>query len=287
MNSSINSYDQVMDDDDDYDEEAKMPDSSQLLDRALALLTGLCYLCRIQADVAHIQDFLSHHPEAILLEGTESDANESAMSVLMQQQETCQCLPHMSCCLNRVAIQQLLKQGVPFVPSGTIRMYEMEDWYEYEGELVAYEKEIRLLRQQEFTIRQYALEAAVQINKYQDELKLAELYCVHKVKFSLFSCGKPNDELFARRSVLEYQISSAQVELQSLERLHESVLDKIAKIRQLQYGLLKHALPCAVRHACDAREAGPDLVFSSDWMIADRITVRNVEPVVSTEEYSI
>ena len=274
--------------DDDHDEESKMPDSSELLDRALALHTALCYLCRIQADVAHIQDFLSQHPEAVLLEGTESDAKESAMSILVQQEQACQCLPHTPCCLNRVAIQQMLKQGVPFVPSGTIRMYEMDDWYEYEGELVAYEKEIRSLRQQEFTIQQYALEASIQINKYQEELKMADQYCVHKVKFSLFSCGKPNDELFARRSVLEYQISSAQVELQSLERLNESVLVKIANIRQLQYGLMNHALPCAVRHACDVRDFGPDLVFSSDWTISDRITVQNGDELAaSTEEYSI
>jgi hypothetical protein len=140
-----------------------------------------------------------------------------------------------------------------------------------------------LLRQQEFNIRQFALDASVQVHKYQDELLLAEQYYSLKPKFSLFSCGMPHNQVFARRSVLEYQVNSAQVELTSLERLHQSVVTKIKTARRLQYGILERSLPCTIQHFCETRAKG-----SAGEGVSDVSFRRNRRgSAVCTEEFSI
>jgi hypothetical protein len=53
---------------------------------------------------------------------------------------------------------------------------------------------------------------------------------------------------------LEYQIGSAQVELQSLERLYDATVLKIKRARESQYELLQHVWPYAVRQSCPAPE---------------------------------
>jgi hypothetical protein len=266
------------------EEESKMPESSDLLDRIQALHTTLCYLCRINADISHVQDFVFHHPEALLLEGTHNDPTENAAFILSEHERSCQCLPRSSCRSNRAAVQRLLHKGFTFAQSKSLDAYQEQDWWSlHQDKLMEYEKDIRLLRQQEFNIRQFALDASVQVHKYQDELLLAEQYYSLKPKFSLFSCGMPHNQVFARRSVLEYQVNSAQVELTSLERLHQSVVTKIKTARRLQYGILERSLPCTIQHFCETRAKG-----SAGEGVSDVSFRRNRRgSAVCTEEFSI
>ncbi|GKZ01506.1 hypothetical protein MPSEU_001101200 [Mayamaea pseudoterrestris] len=266
------------------DDETKMPDASNLLDRAQALHTALGYLCSINADIVHVEDFLFRHSEALLLEGTGDDSDENVASILTKQESNCQCSTRSACRRNRRAIQRLLHEGFSYMQSQNMNVHLNDDWSKYEDKLIEYEKDIHQLRQQEFTIRQFALEAAVHIQKFQEELKLAEQYYLYKPKFSIFACGKHHDEILARRSVLDYQIDSAHVELTSLERLHEAATTKIKRTRRLQYGILKQALPCSVQHTC--KKAPPEPNMDDCWSFRP-VSSDDEAPSVGPEEFSI
>lgn len=247
-------------------DDALVWDSTRLLDRAQALHTTLAYYCRSRVDVAIVQTFVRRHPEALWLEGTGSSTEESAAYILMQQERACSCPATAMCRQNRSAVRRLLRMTNSLVEANARAMelpspteYEDDRWKDVEDRMVQLEQEIRQLRQQEASIRQFALEAVVQIQHCHDELGFLEQYALRQpVKLSMLSCAKQlrQEHHMARCSVLEHQLDSARVELASLERLQERVVMRIKTTRQLQFGLLREALPSHRHFSCEAEGAG-------------------------------
>lgn len=236
--------------DDDIEDDEEEEDPANQLDRAQALHTALCFLCSVNADVSEVEQFLLQHPDALLLEGTGNIPEESAIFILHEQLNLCQCSPLTKCRQNRHTVEELLRQGFSYFQTRGMQVIPQAEWEKHEQRMILFEKDIRLLRRHEFVVKQYALNGSVRMQKLRDELKYTDKYNLYKYKLSLLQCSRKHDELSARRSFLQHQLEIAAIEMKSLKHEHQVVMSKIRSIRRLQFGLLKSALPCPRRHVC-------------------------------------
>lgn len=220
-------------------EDSKYDDS---LDELAALNTALCFLCSINAAAGEVEDFLICHPEALLLEGT---GEESARAILEQQIRRCECFTP-TCNQNRFEIRRVMDRGFEYYQPFSMRPRSRRPVVG--EELLSIEQEIRELREQEASMRSRLLETVVEVQSYEDQL--GDVSKMDRSPISLLTACTRNSDLFARRTVLEYQVSTAQMNLQAIEREHEEVMRRIRYGRRMQFQLLKRAFEGCQRHVC-------------------------------------
>jgi len=236
------------------------------LDSLQALNTTLCFLSSINADVAEVVErFVILHPESLLLEGAGILPEESAKYILQDRMRHCRCTIE-ACNQNRSAILRLLSRGFEHYhqvhleqqdsPQAQLQNWVTTLWGKYGEDLITLEREIRELRVQEMSLRGRFLETACEVRHYQGELERVQSSFstgAHKLTaLSLLACHlqKNKTDLFARKSVLEYQVGVAQVNLTSVEREHREALHKIRNARRVQFSLLTTAFEGCQRHVC-------------------------------------
>lgn len=226
--------------------------AEESLDELQSLNTALCFLCSINAVSTEIETFLTAHPEALLLEGTGNLPEESASFIVTEQINRCECFNE-ACNQNRLKVLTVLNRGFEFYQSKNLRerASDTEDWLFYAEQLVTVERDIRTLRLEEMATRQRLLESAVEVRAIQDELDQIYKY-EHKSALSMLACRTRNksNDMFARRSVLEYQVNVASQNLQSVEREHKVLLKEIRHGRRMQFAMLKNAFEGCQRHVC-------------------------------------
>jgi hypothetical protein len=221
---------------------------NESLDELQALNTALCFLCSINADSTQVERFLTAHPDALLLEGTGNLPEESARFIVSEQMNRCECF-NGYCNQNRLEVLRVLDWGFEHYQSKSFEQAcDSKAWEQYACQLLTVERDIRQLRTEESSTRHRLLETAVQVRSYQDELEQVNKYD-SKSAMSLLACTRKSD-LFARQSVLEYQIGVASVNMSSVEREHKVILREIRHGRQLQFGSLKKVFDGCQRHVC-------------------------------------
>jgi hypothetical protein len=232
------------------DSTMKCKTSDDALDELQALNTALCFLCSINADAKEVETFLTEHPDALLLEGVGNLPEESAHFIVSEQMNRCECFK-VSCDKNRDQVLSVLNRGFEYYQSKSFRHQRpnRKVWEVYAEKLLIVERDIRELRLEEVSTRHRLLEAAVELQSIQDELEQVHRYDSSKSALSMLACTRKND-LFERKSVLEYQIGIASLKLSSVEREHKVLLREIRHGRRLQFAMLKTAFDGCKRHVC-------------------------------------
>lgn len=219
--------------------------AEESLDELQTLNTGLCFLCSINADATEVASFLRAHPQALLLEGAAHLQEESARAIVHEQMRRCECFSP-ACHQNRLKVLQHLDRGFLYYQSRQ-RTRQQNAWGMYADKLIGLEHDIRKLRMEELLMRNRLVETAVEVRGFRDEL---DQYAKYQTSgLALLACTR-NHELVQRKSVLEYQVGVASLNLSSVEREHKTLLKEIRERRKTQFVLLKTAFDGVRRHVC-------------------------------------
>jgi hypothetical protein len=224
--------------------------SDESLDELQALNTALCFLCSINADAKEVETFLTEHPDALLLEGVGNLPDESAHFIVSEQMNRCECF-NVSCNQNRMQVLTILGRGFEYYQSKSFRLRRPArlSWAFQAAKLMKVERDIRQLRVEEMATRHRLLESAVEVRSFQDELEQVHKFDSKSSALQMFACTRKND-LFERKSVLEYRIGVASLSLSSVEREHKVLLSEIRHGRRMQFATLKKAFDGCKRHVC-------------------------------------
>jgi hypothetical protein len=169
------------------------------VDELQALNTALCFLVSINADCGVVHQFVSRHPDALLLEGTGSKRDESAGSILVAQLRNCACFSPL-CRQNRESVRRILDRGFEHYSLRRIQMEgrqtavathdqlgddddcgaggddgsflspSLRSHTAYGGRMRKLERHVRLARRCELRLRHQILEATIQVRDLEGQL---------------------------------------------------------------------------------------------------------------------
>jgi hypothetical protein len=254
MNKALVSLPELIEFEADSTMECKTSDES--LDELQALNTALCFLCSINADAKEVETFLTEHPDALLLEGVGNLPEESARYIVSEQTNRCECF-NISCNQNRMQVLSVLDRGFEYYQSLSFRQRpNRKAWAVYAQKLLTVERDIRELRLEEVSTRHRLLERAVEVQSFQDELEQVQTYD-SKSALAMLACTSRKSDVFERKSVLEYQIGVALLNLSSVEREHKVLLREIRHGRRMQFAMLKTAFDGCKRNVCAVSKPTP------------------------------
>ena len=230
------------------------------LDEVQAMNTALCFLCRINADFEEVERFLLRYPEALLFEG--SQPGESACKVVEEQMRHCKCFIPV-CNENRRRVLAILRRGFEYY-RGMVSIDPFQDelfngcepsvsaWQFYSEQLQALERDMREIKTEEMSVRNRIVETSVEVRASQLELEgVSRKENMNRSTLSLLSCRRSSD-IFAQRSVLEYKLGIATLNVSSLEKEQALMDQERLAARRMQLALLKNAFGGCRRHMCEA-----------------------------------
>lgn len=240
------------------------------MDEVQAMSTALCFLCHINADYTEVERFLLRYPEALLFEEAHNET-ENPRFILERQMQNCQCfIP--ACNDNRRKILKVLKRGFEYYRGMARNDFFDQDitfrldrkstksashWHFYAEKLRMLERDIREIKLQDLAIRNRIVETSEDVKNFKYELEgVSRQEGKSKSPISLLMCHR-SSEIFARRSMLEYQLGIATLNMSTLEKEQELIGQERIAARRMQLALLKTAFGGCRRHMCEATRKEP------------------------------
>ena len=215
-------------------------DAEPIVDELEALHTTLWYLCLANADSFEIERFLCLHPETLLVENTRIEPDENARFVVEEKLRNCVCTGECNRNLHRIIA--LLDKNIDYYENKRTHRtaLDAELWADFFDKVVKLEREVRLLRHQELSMRMIVLDATVDVRAYRIELDALDVSS-SMINQLLCNTRRQKSELDRRRPFLECQAGVLACNLQSVEREHADLLQRIEMCRQAQLFLAKTA----------------------------------------------
>jgi len=230
------------------------------LDEIRAKNSSLRFLCKINADWREVERFLIRYPEALLFEGVDND--RGVQSVVEVQMSRCKCFVSV-CNANRKQVLILLKRGFEYY-RGVVFNHSLEedwflrkvasgtDWTFYADQLKVLERDLRDINDRKIRSKNQIEKARAEVKQCRQQLEYASRKESHgRTTLALLKCQR-NTEQFERRSQLENKLGGATLNIASLEKEQDLLVQETILAERLQRALLKSAFAGCERHVCDA-----------------------------------